>query len=68
MNGKFVIELVGDREPVGDSRSEPVDILNGGLKGNELVAVTDATDDIGIILAIFPPPTARGYDELSGAT
>lgn len=34
---KLVIELVGlkDNDPVGDSRSEPVDMLRGGLKGSE---------------------------------
>lgn len=34
---KFTIELVGDneREPVGDARSDPVLILNGGVSGSE---------------------------------
>lgn len=35
VNGKFAIELVGLSEQIGDARSEPVDMLSGGLIGNE---------------------------------
>lgn len=33
--GKLAIEFVGlrEREPVGDARSDPVDMLKGGLSG-----------------------------------
>lgn len=34
LNGKLVIELVGLSEQIGDARSEPVDMLNGGLMAN----------------------------------
>lgn len=30
VNGKLAIELVGLSEEIGDARSEPVDMLNGG--------------------------------------
>lgn len=34
LNGKLVIELVGLSEQIGDARSDPVDMLNGGLMAN----------------------------------
>uniref|UniRef100_A0A1A9WH06 Peptidase S1 domain-containing protein n=1 Tax=Glossina brevipalpis TaxID=37001 RepID=A0A1A9WH06_9MUSC len=41
LNGKLIIELVGDRdkEPVGDSRSDAVDLLNGGVRGNQFRSI-----------------------------
>lgn len=33
-NGKLASELVGLREPVGEARSDPVDMLCGGLIGS----------------------------------
>lgn len=42
VNGKLAIELVGLSEQIGDARSEPVDMLNGGLIGNGWTAPTTA--------------------------
>lgn len=59
VNGKFAIELVGLSEQIGDARSEPVDMLNGGLIGNECTAAAVAGPTAFVFITDTLRPNVR---------